>query len=412
MADSRNNRTDRIEQEAAARREEAAERERERLSEWDSKTVFGPVGFDESDKKAALAEQDENVRPDGSTGFAGAKQDVGERGARQRDTSPSANTVGSDEIFTAADHSWALPDNVQRQYLKVGKNDFHFRNASAQLAFTDWGNKLRTPSNSNFVARSLVLIALARGWDEIKVTGSEAFKRQVWIEAAERGMTVRGYTPTEVDKAKVAELRAGKPVRFDNRASLLNTGLPRDVLRQHPELAGAFAIRRAVEARCKQENLTPEQTKRMISEVDKVLQERIERGDYPRVARRSPAAGVSGQVADFGAARYNFEPSGSQSFYVKVQTDSGERVLWGKDLERAVQEAELTPGEQAHFKREGRTEVTVDAPVKDESGRIVGTEPIQTYRNRWNVERLQEQLKRQREEEEQEEHDKGPELEL
>ena len=56
----------------------------------------------------------------------------------------------------------------------------------------------------------MVKIAQARGWDEIRVTGSESFKREVWFKAASQGMHVRGYTPNDADLAKLEAIKQGE----------------------------------------------------------------------------------------------------------------------------------------------------------------------------------------------------------
>ncbi|MBK7549909.1 MAG: hypothetical protein IPI20_19865 [Rhodoferax sp.] len=48
---------------------------------------------------------------------------------------------------------------------------------------------METQSNSHNVAETLVHIARARGWDEIKVSGSETFPQEVWLEANQLGMS-------------------------------------------------------------------------------------------------------------------------------------------------------------------------------------------------------------------------------
>jgi hypothetical protein len=49
------------------------------------------------------------------------------------------------------------------------------------------------------------------------VTGSETFKREVWFEAAARGMSVKGYTPNDADKARL-EMVKGQGANADFRA--------------------------------------------------------------------------------------------------------------------------------------------------------------------------------------------------
>lgn len=122
---------------------------------------------------------------------------------------PTANTVESDEIFAAgkADIKPIIPAEIEKQFLRVGDKFYHPKNKES-VAFEDKGHKLETKSNSENIALTMVRLAEARGWDEIKVSGSEAFRREVWLDAAARSMQVKGYTPTEQDKAEM-EKRLG-----------------------------------------------------------------------------------------------------------------------------------------------------------------------------------------------------------
>ena len=67
--------------------------------------------------------------------------------------------------------------------------------------FRDQGNALATHSNSVDVAQYLVRLAQARGWNAIRVTGSETFRHAVWVEANARGLRVRGYGTNSMTKA-------------------------------------------------------------------------------------------------------------------------------------------------------------------------------------------------------------------
>ncbi|WEF35959.1 LPD7 domain-containing protein [Pseudoduganella chitinolytica] len=82
---------------------------------------------------------------------------------------------------------------------------------TAAPPFRDRGSRLETPSDSAQVADTLVAIAQARGWDDIRVSGSTAFCREVWLEAAAHGMHVRGYTPSRDDRAELARRRHDPP---------------------------------------------------------------------------------------------------------------------------------------------------------------------------------------------------------
>ena len=44
-------------------------------------------------------------------------------------------------------------------------------------------------------------VAKAKGWDSIKISGSQEFKQQMWLEAESRGIATKGYKPSPEDLA-------------------------------------------------------------------------------------------------------------------------------------------------------------------------------------------------------------------
>lgn len=219
---------------------------------------------------------------------------------------PGGNGVESDEIFTAtqADTKAIVPPEIEKQYLRVGDKFYHPKNTEL-VAFEDKGNKLETKSNSENIAESMVRIAEARGWDEIKVTGSETFRREVWLEAAARGMHVKGYTPNEQDKATLAK-RAGEaevnrvekettPFRGrenekaapdspnKERAEAFAKETPAEAVKKHPELAGAAAAMAAMEMKAEADGLNPAQRAVVAARVKQNVVNAIERGNIPEV---------------------------------------------------------------------------------------------------------------------------------
>lgn len=232
--------------------------------------------------------------------------------------SASGNKVESDEIFTAtqSDIKPTIPPEIEKQYLRVGDKFYHPKNTDS-VAFEDKGNKLETKSNSGNIAESMVSIAAARGWDEIKVSGSESFSREVWLEASSRGMQVKGYTPTEQDKAELAKRmreseinkieQASKPfrVRENDKAKEIKTqaeapksevktntphqrmaesfakDLPDEAVKKHPELAGAAALTAAMDKKAQADGLSPAQREIVAARVRQNLVNSIERGNIP-----------------------------------------------------------------------------------------------------------------------------------
>lgn len=226
------------------------------------------------------------------------------------------NKVESDEILTAGstDGRAVVPPDIEKCYLRVGDKYFHSSQPEL-VAFEDKGNRLETRSSSEAIAESLVRIAQARGWDEIKVSGTEAFRKEAWLEAAARGMQVKGYTPTEQDKARLTQrIKDSEAAPPQSQAAPFrareNEGLnkPQDsskstasyktlkdafatrsavqAVEQHPELAPAYAFVRASEAKTETDGLTPTQRAVVMERVRTTVMERIGQGDIPTVRIR------------------------------------------------------------------------------------------------------------------------------
>ena len=82
---------------------------------------------------------------------------------------------------------------------------------------------------------------------------------------------------------------------------------------------------------------------------------------------------AAGRLVEHGAAPYEHDPQKSDSYFVTLENDKGERrTLWGVDLERAMKEAAPEIGEKIGLQHLGSTPVTLPD----------GTE---TQRNTWKV---------------------------
>lgn len=115
----------------------------------------------------------------------------------------------------------------------------------------------------------------------------------------------------------------------------------------------------------------------------------------PRTTQRTLSGRASqlivGRLTEHGSARYQFRSNQEPSYYVKVVTTSGVRVLWGKDLERAISTAETKPniGDMIGARRTGREAVTVIDRHRDAAGNVVAQSEHHAHRNSWEVEKLQ-----------------------
>jgi hypothetical protein len=98
-----------------------------------------------------------------------------------------------------------------------------------------------------------------------------------------------------------------------------------------------------------------------------------------------------GRLAAHGHANYQFRATEEPSYYLKLLTSRGERTLWGKDLERALTDAETRPavGDLIGARRASREAVTITTRQRDAAGQVVSQAERQTHRTHWVVEKVQ-----------------------
>lgn len=100
---------------------------------------------------------------------------------------------------------------------------------------------------------------------------------------------------------------------------------------------------------------------------------------------------IVGRLQEHGRAPYQFRPDQDGSYYAKLITAAGVKVLWGKDLERAIRAGETKPnaGDLIGARRTGREAVTLVDRRRDAAGNVVAQSEHHAHRTRWEVEKLQ-----------------------
>src|SRR5882757_8061811 len=100
---------------------------------------------------------------------------------------------------------------------------------------------------------------------------------------------------------------------------------------------------------------------------------------------------VVGRFQEHGVAPYQFRAREDPSYYLKILTNRGERILWGKDLERAIVQSstQIKVGDLVGARRVGGEAVTVTTRQRDAQGRVVSENAQLKRRNRWVVEKVQ-----------------------
>lgn len=95
---------------------------------------------------------------------------------------------------------------------------------------------------------------------------------------------------------------------------------------------------------------------------------------------------IVGRLESHGAANYQFRADQSPSYFLKVVTNRGVEVLWGKDLARALSESRVQPklGSIIGVHRTGYETLTI-SERRDEAGRVLETQRL-VRRNRWIIE--------------------------
>lgn len=110
----------------------------------------------------------------------------------------------------------------------------------------------------------------------------------------------------------------------------------------------------------------------------------------PDLARRRGEDLLIGRLAAHGKANYQYRSDEEPSYFVKVLTSRGPRTLWGKDLERALRDAESQPkvGDLIGARRQSREAVTVTQRLRDEQGNVIAQSERAAHRSVWVVEKV------------------------
>jgi hypothetical protein len=233
---------------------------------------------------------------------------------------PDRNSVqGAPKDESASGRRSRVPDSVQERFIQIG-NNFYFPGGAE--AFRRESNRLTTRSENAIVIQSMVAIARAESeTGSVKVGGSDFFRKEAWFAARLAGLEVQGYAPTEFERERLA------------RAVAARSG-PR----------------------------SPE--------------------DAPEAQKEKPPSGhelITGRLVDHGPAPYQHNPKARMSYFVRIETDKGDRDIWGVDLERAFRHSLSNPGigDQVGIRAVGKDPVTVLTEGRE----------LDTHRNQWSVER-------------------------
>lgn len=263
---------------------------------------------------------------------------------REREPAPSSRAAPIPER-----DPYLVPDEVKQRFVQVGRK-YHFPDGAR--AFTDHGNRLTSPSENTEVIRTLISIAQARGWSDITISGTERFRKEAWFAARLTGLEVRGYSPTEFEQGRLIRMLA----------------------REH----GAQATDRAGGSAMESPNRRTD-----------AVHPQNDRNAEPAAPRERQRTLEVGRFVDHGAAPYLHDPRNDMSYFVRIETPSGERDIWGVDLKRALRESLTRPqiGDEIGLRALRQDAVKVARREYDAEGRVIGEKPLGARRNAWIVEK-------------------------
>ena len=121
------------------------------------------------------------------------------------------------------------------------------------------------------------------------------------------------------------------------------------------------------------------------SDRDRALPTRAQR---QLVGEQAP---IVGRLQHHGAAPYQFRRGQEMSYYVDLIVLGNQKRLWGKDLKRALEQAETKPrvGDVVGVQLVSRRAFTVTHQVRDEEGRVLSQTNREAHRNEWKIEKVQ-----------------------
>ena len=308
-----------------------------------------------------------------------------EREGRDKDSAketllPREHPRGTSEPEPLLNQPEAAAESLRHRFLEA-ENQFYFRSGPgdpATVAFSDHGTSLTTDHEDPTVIHGMLLLAQAKGWTSLHVKGSNAFKAEAWMSATIVGIEVQGYQPREIDR-----------VRREERKGEAST-----TQREYRGEPGAPRARSTSRGDTKPDSLTAAQNI-AISTLQTILRER---GDSASMiaavveeakSRLQGERLVVGTIVEHGMAHYGHDEKAETSYVVKIATARGEKEVWGVDLARAMERSGAKPGDAVALIQRAHEPVTVQSPVKNEAGEVVGLAPQPAKRNKWEVLNLQ-----------------------
>jgi hypothetical protein len=271
-----------------------------------------------------------------------------------------------------------VPKSVTNQY--VAHEGKFLDRKSETVHFEDKGRSLSTASEDRDVIAHMVEVAKAKNWGELQLKGSEEFRRQAWIAAELAGVPTRGFKPGAQDRAVLTAAREAMRIGAGEK--------PNDADKARTnEMASAAAAGQKQPA-------APEAAKTVTTGRDtaapagartNAAQPSAALPASPAQGTPTPAGVTAGVLVAHGPAPFNHDDKQNDSYYATVRTEDGERTVWGLDIERAIGESGVQPGQRIELEKGGSKTVTALQRQFDEKGTELAPKSVESRRNEWLV---------------------------
>jgi putative DNA primase/helicase len=347
----------------------------------------GPAGREPN------VEQDKGVIPQRADNAPSAPESVNEEATQ---TTAPRKGVNAKTAPSKEETAFTIPQSLQQRYL-INDDKYYFRDRQQALAFEDKGARIATGHDDAAVARSMVELAAAKGWQGIKIKGTEPFKREAWLAASERGLETTGYRPKEADRARLAEIMAERqaqdPAQGPARNSIERKQL--DLPLAAGSEASATVASKTAAGPEKGQPKEPALSQHQMKAIDALKSIMQQRGDSPEaidLTARMASEELQhrrthvGKLVEHGSAPYKHDKDEQPSYYVVLDTPRGQKTVWGVDLKRQLQERPVAIGTDVVVSQVGQRDVTVTAKERDADHQPTGkTVTIDAVKNKWEM---------------------------
>ncbi|WP_337761035.1 LPD7 domain-containing protein [Vibrio anguillarum] len=308
---------------------------------------------------------------------------------------------------------------------------------TGEKVFKDLGHVIilnhRKPSNEH-VAAALMLATEKFG--AVKLSGTKAFKQQVIDIAVAKNLNIvfdssklqkqfleakaafkehqekQGISPIESNLGEInsIDIVGRRDMEVSPTAKIIKsalqdadrirTDLARDeitdldalayshlkTLKTYEQTVGYRYVEEAISSGIEHKQEYAESVDKAKPVVDKEVVKNDEADvDHKAQQEASPVADeeVLVTLVKHGFAPYMHKKGASRSYFVELSNGD---VKWGVGLNEAIQKSKATIGDVVDVRRVGEKDVVVPVLVKDDQGKTIGRESLNTIRNEWVVE--------------------------